>query len=112
MAKITGIEGMSGSELNMYLQSGGKFVVYQYCISVLIITFRRVSDVFFIRPGESTVSKGLPYSLLSFLLGWWGIPWGPIHTVGALITNFGGGKDVTAAVVSSLNGPRQPTANP
>ncbi len=88
MVKIVGVEGISGSELNMYLQSGGKFVVYQYCISILIMTFRRSSDIFFIRPGESAVTKGLPYTLLSLVLGWWGIPWGPIHTVGALDHKF------------------------
>lgn len=36
-----------------------------------------------------------PYSLLSFLFGWWGIPWGFIWTPMALYTNFSGGRDVT-----------------
>ena len=76
--KIVGIERMSSAELTSELQRGGKFVMYYYCISLLIITFRRSSDVHFIRVGESSVSKGLPWSLLTFVLGWWGIPWGPI----------------------------------
>jgi hypothetical protein len=31
-----------------------------------------------------------------------GIPWGPIYTIGSLIQNFGGGKDVTKEVLLSL----------
>ena len=103
MAKINGIEGMTGPQLKAELQNGGKFVVFQYCISIIILTFRRTSDIYFVRGGESAVGKGLIYSLLSYFLGWWGIPWGPIYTIGSFITNFGGGKDVTAQVVASLS---------
>ena len=42
------------------------------------------------------------YSLFSVVFGWWGIPYGPIYTVMALITNFGGGKDVTRDVRALL----------
>jgi lipopolysaccharide export LptBFGC system permease protein LptF len=55
-----------------------------------------------VRAGENRVLKGLGFSLLSFLLGWWGIPWGPIYTVQALWNNFQGGKDVTTEVLASL----------
>lgn len=102
MAKIIGIEGMTGPQLKAEIQNGGKFVVYQYCISIIILTFRRSSDIYFIRSGESRLTPGLIYSLISLFLGWWGIPWGPIYTIGAFITNFGGGKDVTQAVLASM----------
>lgn len=52
----------------------------------------------------SSVGKGLGFTLLSLLFGWWGIPWGPIYTIGALITNFSGGRDVTQEVSYSLTG--------
>jgi hypothetical protein len=100
--KIVGIEQMSSQELTSELQRGGKFVMYYYCVSLLIITFRRGSDIHFIRAGESSVSKGLLWSLLTFLMGWWGIPWGPIYTVESLAVNFRGGKDVTAETVNAL----------
>ena len=103
--KIVGIEGMSGQQLQTELQRGAKFVLYQYCISIFILTFKRPSDIYFIRAGESAVGKGLVFSLTSFLLSWWGIPWGPIHTIGSFVTNFGGGKDVTREVVASFNRP-------
>lgn len=102
MASINGLEDMNGQDLSLALQKGGKFVVYRYCISIIIMTFRRGSSIYFIKPGESPIIKGLPYTLLTLLLGWWGIPWGPIFTVQALINNFQGGKDVTTEVLGSL----------
>ncbi|MEN7547001.1 hypothetical protein AAG747_03730 [Rapidithrix thailandica] len=103
MAAIKGIEDLSTQEINRELEHGAKFVVYQYTISIIIMTFRRSSDIYFIRSGESGISQGLGFSLLSFFLGWWGIPWGPIYTIGSLIKNFQGGKDVTAEVLQSVN---------
>ena len=102
MAKVNGLENMTGAELSAELQKGGKFVVYEYCISIVILTFFRSSNVTFVKADENAVTKGLRYTALTFLLGWWGIPWGPIRSVQALITNFKGGKDVTERVVSAM----------
>jgi hypothetical protein len=104
MAKIVGIEGLTNDQINFELQRGAKFVFYQYCISVIVMAFRRSSDIYFIKEGESRLSKGLPWTLLSVLAGWWGIPWGPIFTVQALITNFRGGKDVTDQLLTKMRG--------
>ena len=103
--KIVGTETLGTGELNFELQRGGKFVVYYYCISLLVITFKRPSDIYFVRLGESRVSKGLVFSLISLLLGWWGFPWGPIYTISSFITNFRGGEDVTQKVLVSMNRP-------
>ncbi len=94
--KIQGIENMSSDQLRFELQRGAKIVCYQYCVSLLVITLRRSSDAYYIPAGESSVSKGLPWTLLSLVMDWWGIPWGPIFTVQSLIVNFKGGKDLTA----------------
>jgi len=103
MAKIVGLEDIkSGGELQQELQQGGKFVMYQYCISILILTFKRSSNVYFIRFEENAIVKGLPFTLLSLLLGWWGIPWGPIYTIQAVWNNFKGGKDVTKEILASM----------
>ncbi|QGQ97294.1 hypothetical protein EHS13_21590 [Paenibacillus psychroresistens] len=96
--KIIGIEGMTQKNIEYELQMGGKFVIYTYSISVLVLSFKRSSDIYFHKHNEGRVKKGLKFTLLSAVLGWWGIPWGPIYTIGALITNFGGGKDVTQEV--------------
>jgi hypothetical protein len=94
--KILGIENMSSDQLRFELQRGAKIVCYHYCVSLLVITLRRSSDAYYIPAGESAVSKGLPWTLLSLVMGWWGIPWGPIFTVQSLVVNFKGGKDLTA----------------
>ena len=105
MKKIRGTEGMTATELNMELQKGGRFVVYQYCVSILVLTFKRGSDIYFIRADESPLNKALRYILISLIAGWWGIPWRPIWTITTLITNLRGGKDATPQVIASLNQP-------
>jgi hypothetical protein len=108
--KIQGIAGMSLDRLQFELQRGAKLVVYQYAISVLVMSFRRSSDVYFIPAGESAVKRGLPWILISLVAGWWGIPWGPIFTVQSLVTNFRGGKDVTAELSPRLTQAPAPAA--
>jgi hypothetical protein len=43
------------------------------------------------------VKAGLPYSLCTLLLGWWGIPWGPVRTIESIYRNFQGGITVPSA---------------
>ncbi|MDR1154529.1 MAG: hypothetical protein LBL04_07440 [Bacteroidales bacterium] len=107
MAQIKNIEGLTVAELNNELSRGGKFVMFQYCVSIVVMTFRRSSDIYFVRAGESTIKHSIGYTLLTLLLGWWGIPWGPIYTIGSLYTNLSGGKDVTREVLNSLNNSSQ-----
>lgn len=101
--KIYGIEGMTGADLSTEVAKGGKFVIFQYCFSVIVMSFKRRSPVYFVKADENASLKGLRYTLISALLGWWGIPWGIMFTVQALITNCTGGKDVTQPILSSLN---------
>jgi hypothetical protein len=100
--KIEGIEGMSPDELRFELQRGAKFVFFYYSVSVLVISFRRPSPVYFIPVGQNTLGKALPWTLLTLVAGWWGIPWGPIYTVQSLAVNLKGGKDVTAELSARL----------
>jgi hypothetical protein len=106
MATIKNIEGLSMAQLQQEINNGGKFVVFHYCISILIMTFKRGSNIYFIRSGESTFSHSIPYTILSLALGWWGIPWGPIHTISSLYTNITGGKDMTAEVMNAIGAGR------
>lgn len=100
--KIIGIDGMTAEEVKREIARGAKFVIYHYCVSIIVLTFRRGSEIYFIRPGESAFAKGLPFTAASLVLGWWGFPWGPIYTIGALATNCGGGKDVTREIAGAL----------
>jgi hypothetical protein len=97
--QITGTEGLTHADVQAELERGARFVVYSYCISVLVMTFKRSSNIHFVRGGESRLVKGLPYTMLSLLFGWWGFPFGLIYTPMALIENLGGGRDVTAQVM-------------
>lgn len=102
MSKIQGIAGMSPQELSFEINRGGKFVCYRYCFSALVITIMRGTDIYFVRAEENRVVKGLPWTLITLVVGWWGIPWGPINTVRSLWTNFKGGEDVTPQVASAM----------
>lgn len=100
--KIVGLGDMTVDELRFEINRGGKFVIFEYCVSILILTFKNPTDVHFIRSGESAAGKSFGYSLVSLVLGWWGFPWGPIYTISSLVTNLRGGKDVTREVVAAL----------
>jgi hypothetical protein len=100
---IQGLGNMSPDQLQFEIQRGAKLVRYQYCVSLLVITFRRSSEVYFIPAGESAISRGLPWTLITLVAGWWGIPWGPIFSIQSLITNFKGGKDLTAEIGDAMN---------
>src|SRR6266540_1310862 len=87
----TGTVHMSPDQLRHEVERGGRFVIFEYCISILVLSFKRVSGVHFIKAEDSAFRKGVLYSAISLLLGWWGIPWGPIWTVSTLVTNCRGG---------------------
>lgn len=96
-----GMEGLTEGQLRRELKQGGKFVVFQYCYSLIFITYRRVSPVYYVRAGNLGIANGLRYSLISLLLGWWGFPWGPVFTVGSIFNNLKGGINITGEVVRS-----------
>jgi hypothetical protein len=91
---IIGAETMSEAQLAASLQAGGKLVVYEYCISLVVITFRRNSPVHYIAPGADAVAPGWKYTLLSLLLGWWGFPFGLVFTPLSVINNLRGGRNI------------------
>lgn len=99
---IKGVEGLSVGEVQDQVRQGAKFVVFGYCVSLLVITLKRSSDITFIRAGDSAVVASLPYTFLSLFLGWWGFPWGFIYTPMVLVQNLGGGTDVTHEVMASF----------
>jgi len=97
--KIIGVEGLSEQALDMELARGARLVRYEYAFSVVVMSFKRSSEVYFIKAGSSRFVPGLSFTAMSLLFGWWGFPWGPIYTIGALATNCGGGKDVTDEIL-------------
>jgi hypothetical protein len=100
--EIRGIEGLSYADLTQVIAAGGRFVLYEYCISLIVVTVRRPSAVYLLRAGNKGLVRGLPYTILSLFLGWWGVPWGVLYTPLALLTNITGGCDVTDQVRAIL----------
>ncbi len=99
--KIVGAEGLDVHTVRQEVDRGARFVLYTYCVSLVLVTLKRPSDIYFVPAGQSRVVKGLPFALISLFLGWWGIPWGPIYTVQSLVNDLLGGKDVTAEILAS-----------
>lgn len=95
-----GIRGMSEDYLKSQILLGGRFVCYLYCISGVYFTNKLESKPYFIRAGQSRFFKGLPFTLLTLIAGWWAIPFGPVYTIECLAKNFSGGEDVTASVTT------------
>jgi hypothetical protein len=102
--RIIGAENLSAADLQAELARGGRLVFFEYCISFVFVTLRSPSGVYLLRAGETGLVRGLSYSVLSLVLGWWGVPWGIIYTPLTLWTNLSGGRDVTAELRTYLPG--------
>jgi hypothetical protein len=99
--KIIGTDHLTNEQVKHELSKGGKFVIYQYAVSLLVVSFKRSSDIYFVTSDRPFTGPRLGYTLLSLIAGWWGVPWGPIFTIQSLWTNLSGGRDVTAQVVAN-----------
>ena len=74
---------------------------YELVLSFLVISFRLPT-----RPvvhGSRAATLRIGCTLVTLLLGWWGIPWGPIWTIRALARNFG--ASATTTIAELLEGP-------
>jgi hypothetical protein len=103
MAEIRNVSGLTVDAINREVNNGARFVIFHYCFSIIFMTFKRGSDVYLIREGESTLDYSIGWSLITLFFGWWGIPWGPIFSIEALYKNIIGGEDVTREVLHSIN---------
>ncbi len=102
LLKIKGIENLSAEQVQAQLQQGARFVIFQYCVSILVMSFKRNSPIYFIPAQEKTTPRSLRFIGISLLVGWWGLPWGPIWTYRTVLKNLKGGIDVTQHVQTSL----------
>ena len=101
---IHGADGVPSAELHRLLTEKSRCVRFEYCVSVLVVTFRCQSSPYLIDRPQSRFWYGLAYSLMALAFGPWGVPWGPIQTARAIWVNLRGGEDVTALVLSRLGG--------
>ncbi|UQB67893.1 hypothetical protein [Epilithonimonas zeae] len=103
MMKIKNTDGLTTQQIRGMVNNGGKFVMYNYCISIIFMTFKRPSSIYFIPPGKSSITPGLKHLGTSLIVGWWGIPWGPIYTIGSIFGVLSGGKNITQEVMGHIN---------
>jgi hypothetical protein len=82
------------------LLAGGRYVVYPYCMSFLFFSLRRSSGLVYLAPGQS--GQRIPWILISLVLGWWGIPWGPIWTLDSIGRCRAGGLNMTGDVIRTV----------
>lgn len=114
--RVRGVEKLTVEQLEVELALGGRFVFYEYCVSIVIATMRRPSDVYFLPADDLGIVRGLPYVLLSFFFGWWGIPFGLLYTPMTIFTNLCGGRELseteTAEVLAYLQSSSAPRMVP
>lgn len=67
-----------------------RVVVFRSVKSFLLLTIRKPIAGVFCSPCAQ--KQSLKASATSWLLGWWGFPWGPLYTVQALVANMFGGS--------------------
>lgn len=77
-----------------------RYVIFWYVISVILVTHRRTMQGVFCP--SCAANKAVECSAITWLLGWWGFPWGPLWTLGALYRNLLNGTqpaDVNAQIL-------------
>ncbi len=100
--KIAVPENYDLDKLKKEVSLGGKFVIYSYCISLILGMLPFVSKAYFINHKEKATKYNTKYNLILYLFGWWEIPWGITNTINRLRMNNKGGIDVTKDIMLNI----------
>lgn len=57
MARILGVDGLTLQDVEQEVAAGARFVQFQYCISVILMIFRRGSNIYFVRVDDSVLAR-------------------------------------------------------
>ena len=101
--KIMNIDGLTAHDLQRQVDNGAQFIYFAYTISLIVVTFKRTSGVYLMQQEDNRLMRGIPFTIISLLFGWWGIPYGPLYTIESIRTNMRG-KDVTDEVMATVAG--------
>lgn len=100
--KTNNIEGLTMFEINVLIQQGGKFIIFPFIISEMVKRIKE-SNVYFIRPNESTFKYALKHFFLNLSLSWHIFPYAPIYIMKSLFYLMKGGKDYTENILKDLD---------
>jgi len=78
----------------IYLTPDTEITRFDLCIGLVLFCIRDRSR-YFIKGHHNIFAYGLLFSVVTFLLGWIGLPAGPVYTVKALAANIRGGHKQT-----------------
>jgi len=103
LISVAGSRPLFQEELRARVTSGARLVRFESCFSPIVFTLRRQSPLYLTNSWQERYVRGLGYSLLTILLGPWGVPWGLIYTPRSIWLNLTGGVDETDAVLVQLD---------
>ena len=110
LVSLGGSRPLFPEEVRARVAAGGRLVRFEVCISAVLFTLRRQSRVYLTHSWRERYWRGLGYSLVSLLLGPWGVPGGLIYTPWSIWVNLTGGIDETGPVLAWLDGRHDPSA--
>lgn len=91
IANRVAIEEGTADYNGMSIDPRSELTQFSLAMSFGVISLRAPSRYYVIGQ-ESTFFPGLYFTVSSFVLGWWGLPFGPVFTIVAVISNLRGGK--------------------
>ncbi len=75
----------------MFIVEQTEVTQFQLAISALVMSLKTPSR-FYVVGEEETVLPSLAFTASSLIVGWWGLPHGPIYTIQAVSSNLRGGQ--------------------
>jgi hypothetical protein len=93
---------LTAEQLAAAIAKGGKFIVFRYQVSLLAVSFLRLSPAIFIRHADELNAYRKKYNLKAWLMGLWFFPTGPFSVARAIRFNNSGGLDVTVDILQNL----------
>ena len=67
-----------------------RIVIFKTVMSFVLVTLRKPKSGIYC--SDCAKKESVKASVITWLLGWWGVPWGPVYTVQVLLSNMFGGK--------------------
>lgn len=100
--KLYNIKNNDLKNLKKDIDSGGKFILFNYRIGLGVVSLLRFSPAIFIKQRDEFEKFKKKYNRINFLFGPWFIFRGPFLTYNAYKVNKNGGIDITKDVVINV----------